>query len=180
MNAEVAAVSFTPRHSFTKAVAFEIRLLKGLGVEGDIHCGATVQDSYNARKNPGLPNLRQVHLIDEELHAELRAAGFQVGPGIMGENITTRGIDLLNLPEGTLLHLGEEALIEVTGLRTPCRQLNDCQKGLMSAVIGRAADGSVLYKPGVMAIVLENGLVRPGDTIRAVYPREPFKPLVPV
>jgi MOSC domain-containing protein YiiM len=180
MKAEVVAVSLSSRHSFTKPVALEIRLLSGLGVEGDVHCGVTMQDSYNARKNSASPNLRQVHLIHEELHDDLRAAGFQVSPGVMGENITTRGVDLLGLPEGTRLHLGDSAVVELTGVRTPCRQLNDYQKGLMSAVVGRNADGSVLYKSGVMAIVLESGVVRPGDTIRAEFPREPFKTLVPI
>jgi hypothetical protein len=175
--ATVVAVSLSPRHSFTKPTALEIRLLAGIGIDGDAHQGATVKHRSRVQQKPLPPNLRQVHLIHEELHDELRAAGFQVGPGIMGENITTRGIDLLGLPAGTILHLGDKASIEVTGLRTPCRQLNDYQKGLMSAVIGRGVDGSVLYKAGIMAIVLESGVVRPGDTIRVEYPREPFKAL---
>lgn len=180
MTASVVAVSLSPRHSFTKAVALEIRLLAGLGVDGDVHKGATVRDSYNVSKDPTLPNLRQVHLIHEELHDELRAQGFRVGPGAMGENITTRGVDLLGLPTGTRLHLGESAVIEVTGLRTPCRQLDDYHKGLKAAVLERAPDGTLIRKSGIMAIVLKDGTVRPGDAIRVELPPEPFRPLAPV
>jgi len=180
MTGAVVAVSFNSRYAFTKPVAFEIHLRAGLGVDGDVHQGTTVKHRSRMKQDPTLPNLRQVHLIHEELHDELRAAGFQVGPGIMGENITTRGIDLLALPAGTRLHLGESAIIEITGLRNPCKQLDDYQQGLTAAVLARAADGALVRKAGVMAVVLESGVVRQGDAIRAEYPRKPFRPLVPV
>ena len=180
MTATVVAVSFSSRYSFTKPAAFEIRLLAGLGVDGDVHQGVTVKHRSRMRQDPTLPNLRQVHLIHEELHDELRAAGFRVGPGIMGENLTTRGVDLLGLPTGTRLHLGAEAVIELTGLRNPCKQLDDYQQGLMAAVLGRSASGALIRKSGVMAIVLKDGVVRSGDAIRVELPREPFRPLAPV
>jgi MOSC domain-containing protein YiiM len=176
----VVAVSQSPRHSFTKPTALEIRLLAGLGVEGDAHAGATMQHLSRMQQAAAQPNLRQVHLMHEELHDELRAAGFRVGPGIMGENITTRGLDLLGLPTGTRLHLDDTAVIEVTGLRTPCTQLDNYQEGLMAALLGRSADGKVIRKSGIMAVVVESGVVRPGAAIRAEYPREPFTPLCPV
>lgn len=178
--ASVVAVSLSPRYSFTKPTSFEIRLLQGLGIDGDVHNGVTVKHRSRMRQDPTLPNLRQVHLIHEELHDELRAAGFRVGPGVMGENITTRGLDLLGLPTGTRLHLGDTAVIEVTGLRNPCKQLDDYQEGLLGAVLERKADGAVIRKSGVMAIVLESGVVRPGDGIRMTLPAQPFRALLPV
>lgn len=180
MTGSVVAVSFSPLHSFTKPTALEILLRAGLGVAGDVHCGATVRDSYSLMKDPTLPNLRQVHLLHEELHDALRAAGFHVGPGIMGENITTRGIELLDLPTGACLHIGTSAVVELTGLRTPCSQLDAYQKGLKAAVLERMPDGAVIRKSGVMAIVVTDGWVRPGDVIRVELPPEPWLPLAPV
>lgn len=180
MSAQVVAVSFNSRYGFTKPVAFEVHLRAGLGIDGDVHQGATVKHRSRMRQDPTLPNLRQVHLIHEELHDELRAAGFRVGPGMMGENITTRGIDLLGLPAGTRLQLGADALIEITGLRNPCKQLDDYQQGLLSAVLARNADGTLVRKSGVMAIVLKDGVVRAGDAIHIELPAEPFRALVPV
>ncbi len=102
---QVIAVSLCATHAFSKQVRPAIRLLKGLGVEGDAHHGVTVKHRSRVRQDPTQPNLRQVHLIHEELHDELRASGFAIGPGTMGENITTRGVDLLGLPTGTRLRL---------------------------------------------------------------------------
>ncbi|MGV3590826.1 MAG: MOSC domain-containing protein [Gammaproteobacteria bacterium] len=180
MDATVTAVSFSPRYDFSKSVAFEVHLRAGLGIDGDVHQGETVRHRSRMRHDPTLPNLRQVHLIHEELHDELRAAGFGVGPGVMGENITTRGIDLLGLPTGTRLQLGADAVIELTGLRNPCKQLDDYHQGLMAAVLERRTDGTLVRKAGVMAIVLRDGVVRAGDTIRVELPAGPARPLVPV
>lgn len=180
MTASVVAVSFSPRYTFTKPVALEIQLRAGLGIDGDVHAGETVKHRSRMKQDPTRPNLRQVHLIHEELHDELRAAGFRVGPGIMGENVTTRGIDLLGLPTGTRLQLGESALIEITGLRNPCKQLDDYQQGLLAAVLEQRADGSLIRKSGVMAIVLNDGVVRPGDVVRIELPPQPHRALVPV
>lgn len=180
MSASVVAVSFSSRYSFTKPVALEVHLRAGLGVDGDIHMGETVKHRSRMKQDPTRPNLRQVHLIHEELHDELRAAGFRVGPGIMGENITTRGIDLLGLPTGTRLQLGDAALIEITGLRNPCKQLDDYQQGLLAAVLDRHADGTLVRRSGVMAIVLNGGIVRPGDAVRIELPPGPHRALVPV
>jgi len=157
-----------------------VRMLAGLGVEDDAHLGTTVQHLSRIRRDPTQPNLRQVHLVAAELHDELEAASFLVAPGQMGENVTTRGIDLADLPTGTLLHVGAHAVIEVTGLRNPCRQLEGIQPGLMQAVLGRNEDGSLIRKAGIMGIVLTTGDVHPGDPIDIVLPPPPHKALEPV
>jgi hypothetical protein len=167
---QVVAVCRDAAHRFGKPREDAIRLLAGLGVEGDAHLGRTVQHRSRVARDPTQPNLRQVHLIHAELHEELRAAGFTVAPGEMGENITTRGLDLLGLPQGARLHLGAAAVVEVTGLRNPCAQLDRFQPGLMAAVLGRDAAGRLLRKSGVMAVVLVGGELRPGDPIRTVLP----------
>jgi MOSC domain-containing protein YiiM len=180
MAGSVTAVSRSPEHSFGKPNQERIRLLAGLGVEGDAHLGTTVQHLSRVARDPSQPNLRQVHLIHAELHDELRASGFTVAPGEMGENVTTRGVDLLGLPAGTRLHLGGEAVVEVTGLRNPCFQLDRFQPGLMAAVLDRDADGNLVRKAGVMAVVVAEGEVRPGDPVRVELPPEPHHPLAPV
>ena len=177
MAAHVMAVSCSPTHTLTKPNRDRIRLLASLGVEGDAHLGQTVKHRSRVRRDPTQPNLRQVHLIQSELFDELRIHGFELWAGRMGENITTRDIDLLGLPAGTRLRLGEAAVVELTGLRNPCRQLEEIQAGLMAAVLGRDARGNVLRKAGVMAIVLREGEVRPGDAIRVELPPEPHRPL---
>lgn len=176
----VIAVSLGSVHQFSKPVQKSIRLLVGLGVEGDAHLGVTVQHRSRVAKDPTQPNLRQVHLIHEELHEELRAGGFQVTPGVIGENITTRGIDLLELPRGARLYIGGTAVVGVTGLRDPCRQLNDCQPGLMAAVLGRDEQGNLVRKAGIMGIVLATGEVRAGDSIRVELLPEHNQRLEPV
>ncbi len=157
-----------------------IRLLAGLGVEGDAHSGTTVQHRSRVRKDPTQPNLRQVHLLHGELHDELAAAGFELEPGRLGENVTTRGLDLLALPTGTRLRLGDAAVVEVTGLRNPCRQLDGIQPGLMAATLGRDERGGLVRKAGVMGIVVAGGAVRPGDPVRVELPPEPHRSLGPV
>ena len=177
MPAVVIAVNAKATHSLHKHARESIRLLSGLGVEGDAHMGATVQHRSRVRADPTQPNLRQVHLIHAELHDELAERGFEVAPGDMGENVTTRGIDLLALPTGARLRLGADALVEVTGLRNPCNQLDGHQPGLMEAVLDRDADGNLVRKSGVMGIVLQDGEVRPGDAIEVDLPAEPHRPL---
>jgi MOSC domain-containing protein YiiM len=163
----------------SKPRADSVRLLEGLGVEGDAHAGATVKHRYRVAKDPTAPNLRQVHLIHTELFDELRAKGFTVNPGQMGENITTAGIDLLSLPRGTRLRLGEQAIVEITGLRNPCSQIDGIREGLMEAVLERRPTGLV-RKSGVMAIVLVSGEVKPDDRISVDLPPLPHEPLKPV
>ena len=180
MSPVVTSVSRSGAHTFTKPAVLTIRLLPGLGVEGDAHMGEKVKHRSRVRKNPDDPNLRQVHLIHEELFAELRRGGFDVGPGAIGENVTTCGIDLLGLPTGTRLRLGPEAVVEVTGLRNPCRQLDAFQPGLMAAVLGRDAEGNLFRKSGVMAIVIEGGDVTAGDAIAVELLAGESRPLVPV
>ena len=149
-------------------------------MEGDAHLGETVQHRSRVARDPTQPNLRQVHLIHGELHDELTTRGFDVGPGDMGENVTTRGVDLLALPTGTRLRLGDEAVVEVTGLRNPCVQLDRFQPGLMAAVLDRDADGGLRRLAGVMAVVLTSGDVRPGQPIEVEHPPEPHQRLEPV
>ncbi|HEU0028188.1 MAG TPA: MOSC domain-containing protein [Ktedonobacterales bacterium] len=180
MAGTVAAVSLSPTHTFSKPSLERIRLLAGLGVEGDAHLGVTVKHRSRVKRDPSQPNLRQVHLIHAELHDELRAAGFDVAAGQMGENITTRGVDLLRLPTGSRLRLGDTAVIEITGLRNPCAQLDGLQPGLMAAVLDRDERGALIRKAGVMAIVLTGGGVCPGDPITIELPPERRRPLDPV
>ena len=180
MGGVVLAVSKSAKHTLSKPNEAGVRLLAGLGVEGDAHQGETVKHRSRVARDPTRPNLRQVHLIHAELHDELRAAGFAVSAGQMGENVTTRGIDLLGLPTGARLHLGDAATVEVTGLRNPCAQLDRIQPGLMAATLGRDERGNVIRKAGVMGIVLAGGEVRPGDPIRVELPPPPHRPLEPV
>lgn len=176
----VVAVSRDDEHRFTKPVVDEVVLVEGWGVEGDAHAGTTVQHRSRVARDPSQPNLRQVHLIHAELFAEVADAGFTVAPGQMGENVTTSGIDLLALPTGTVLHLGDDARVQVTGLRNPCQQINGFEPGLLRAVLGRADDGSVERKGGVMSIVLAGGTVRRGDPIRVELPVGEQQSLQPV
>ncbi|WP_367138511.1 MOSC domain-containing protein [Saccharothrix sp. HUAS TT1] len=176
----VTAVSRSAEHTFTKPNQDSITLVAGLGVEGDAHQGVTVKHRSRVRRDPTQPNLRQVHLMHAELHDELNAAGFEVAAGQLGENVTTRGVDLLALPTGTLLRLGPEAVVEVTGLRNPCPQIDRFQDGLLKRVVGRDEDGNVVRRAGVMSVVLVGGVVGPGDGIRVELPAGPHTPLVPV
>jgi MOSC domain-containing protein YiiM len=176
----ITAVSLRAGHHFSKTPSLGIRLLKGLGVAGDAHMGETVKHRSRVRRDPAQPNLRQVHLIHAELFCELRAKGFAVEPGELGENITTAGIDLLALPTGTRLHLGASAVVEITGLRNPCVQIDNFQKGLMAATLDKDADGNLVRKAGIMGIVIAEGDVRPGDAIRVELPAMPHRPLLPV
>ena len=178
MQAVVSAVSRSPGHTMSKQNQPSIRLVAGFGVEGDAHAGETVKHRSRVARDPSQPNLRQVHLLQAELHQELEDLGFDVAPGEMGENVTTLGIDLLGLPAGTRLHLGEFAVVEVTGLRNPCAQLDGLHDGLMQAVL--RDDGSGLGKAGVMAVVVTGGDVRPGDRIRALLPPGPHRALARV
>ncbi len=164
-------------YSFTKPNRDSVSLLAGLGVEGDVHAGVTVKHRSRVAQDPTQPNLRQVHLIQQELFTELGQAGFEVSPGDLGENVTTAGIDLLGLPVGALLHLGDEAVVEVTGLRNPCLQIDVFQGGLLKQVVGRADDGTVVRKAGIMGVVRTGGVVRPGDVIKAVLPAGPHRRL---
>jgi MOSC domain-containing protein YiiM len=177
MPAIVTTVSRSTSHTFSKPNEPMICLVAGLGVEGDAHMGEKVKHRYHVLKNPDAPNLRQVHLMHEDLFDELRAGGFIVGPGAMGENVTTRGVDLLALPKGARLRLGAKAVIEVTGLRNPCRQIDAFQPGLMTAVLGRDADGHLFRKAGVMAIVIKGGDVKVGDPIAVELPAGEQRPL---
>jgi len=178
VSGRVVSVSLSSSHSFSKATVESICLLAGLGVEGDAHCGALVKHRYRVKQDPTQPNLCQVHLLQAELFEELAAKGFAIAPGEMGENITTVGIDLLGLPTGALLTIGETAVVEVTGLRNPCVQMNQFRKGLMPAVIERKAAGRVVKKAGIMGIVVAGGVARAGDAIQVELPERPWRELV--
>ncbi len=176
----VEAVSRSAEYTFTKPNQDGVRLVAGLGIEGDVHAGELVKHRSRVSRDPTQPNLRQVHLMHAELHDELSALGFPVTAGSLGENVTTRGVDLLGLPTGTRLHLGPEAVVEVTGLRNPCAQIDNFHDGLLKHVLGRDEDGNVVRRAGIMSIVVVGGEVRPGDAIRVELPAEPHGPLVPV
>jgi len=180
MVGRVVAVSAAATHTFSKTGQAKIRLLEGLGVEEDAHRGKTVKHRSRVRADPAQPNLRQVHLIHQELLDELVAKGFEVAPGALGENILTRGVDLLALPTDTVLKIGEEAEVQVTGLRNPCKQLDDFQKGLLSAVLGFDASGRLIRKAGIMGVVRRGGLVGPYDGIEAELPAGSHRHLEPV
>jgi MOSC domain-containing protein YiiM len=178
--ARVEAVHLSGSHTFAKFAEEAVTLVAGLGVQGDAHAGATVKHRSRVRRDPSQPNLRQVHLIHAELFDELMARGFAVWPGDLGENITTRGIDLLGLSCGTRLRLGGEAIVEVTGLRNPCSQLDRFQAGLMAALLDRRADGTLVRKAGVMGVVVRGGIVRPGDELVLHATEGTHRPLEPV
>ncbi|MFJ4677629.1 MULTISPECIES: MOSC domain-containing protein [unclassified Kitasatospora] len=173
----MVAVSSSGEYSFTKPNRDGIRLLAGLGVEGDVHAGVTVRHRSRVAQDPTQPNLRQVHLMHAELFEELAQAGYTVGPGQLGENVTTRGVDLLGLPVGTLLRLGAEAVVEVTGLRNPCGQIDRFRHGLLKQVVGRDETGAVVRRAGVMGVVRSGGEIRPGDPVTVTLPPEPHRPL---
>jgi hypothetical protein len=180
MTGFVTAVSRSATHTMSKPNADGIELLVGHGIEGDAHGGSTVKHRSRLARFADTPNLRQVHLTHAELHDELAEKGFVVSAGQMGENVTTRGVDLLGLPAGTWLHLGEAAVVEVTGLRNPCGQLDRIRPGLMAATLERDEHGRLIRKAGVMAVVVAGGRVRPGDAIRVELPAQPHQPLAPV
>lgn len=177
MKGEVIAVACDAKHQFSKHLIDEIEVLAGLGVRGDAHEGVTVQHRSRVAVDPTQPNLRQVHLIHAELFDELAAKGFTVGPGDLGENVVTRGVDLLSLPTGTSLRLGDEVVIELTGLRNPCAQIERFHPGLLAAVLDRGPGGEIIRKAGVMSVVRAGGWVRPGDAIRVELPPLPHVPL---
>ena len=177
MTAIVIAVARSAAHTFSKAPQDSVQLVAGLGVEGDAHQGATVRHRSRVARDPTQPNLRQVHLLHAELLDELRRTGFTVGPGDLGENVTTGGLDLLGLPVRTRLRLGARAVVELTGLRNPCAQLDRFQPGLLAAVLPRDARGQLVRKAGVMGIVLADGGVRAGDPIEVELPASPHHTL---
>jgi len=176
-DATVLSVSMSDSHSFSKYITEKINLIEGMGVEGDAHCGKTVQHLSRIAKNPRVPNLRQVHLIHAELFDELAESGFELTPGMLGENITTCNIPLLRLPTGTRLYFTESAVIEITGLRNPCSQINNFMPGLLATVVNRDNKGNLIRKCGVMATVITGGKVSPGDRIDVELPPEPYIPL---
>ncbi|MFD3869960.1 MOSC domain-containing protein [Streptomyces sp. NPDC058623] len=175
--AQVSAVSSNGVYSFTKPNRESITLLAGLGVEGDVHAGVTVKHRSRVAQDPTQPNLRQVHLIHRELFDEVADRGFDVAPGELGENVTTEGIDLLALPTGTLLGLGAEAVVEVTGLRNPCLQIDNFRSGLLKQVVGRDKAGRLVRKAGIMGVVHRGGTIHPGDAITVTLPALPHVPL---
>lgn len=176
----VAAVAAAPGHGFSKKVLSRLTLVAGIGVAGDAHAGVTVRHRSRVAINPDQPNLRQVHLLHAELLDVLAEQGFAVAPGDIGENVLTRGIALLALPGGTRLQLGETAMVELTGLRNPCAQLDNFQRGLTRAMIDRGLAGEIIRKAGVMAIVITGGDVMAGDPISIMLPPQPHQPLAPV
>jgi MOSC domain-containing protein YiiM len=180
INACVVSVSARATHRISKDVRPSIRLIAGLGVEGDAHLGVTVKHRSRVARDPTQPNLRQVHLIQGELLDELAAKGFSVAPAILGENILTQKIDLLGLSTGTQLRIGFDAVVEITGLRNPCNQIEGLAPGLMQAVLHRALDDTLIRKAGVMGIVIASGVIRQGDLIEIITTSPQHRPLQPI
>lgn len=173
----VVSVSAEPGHGFSKTPRVAITLLPGLGVQGDAHCGATVRHRSRVAADPLQPNLRQLHLFPAEWLEALDVRGFDLAPGGLGENVLTRGLDLLALPTGTLMRFSQGPLVAVTGLRNPCRQIEAYRKDLLAAVLDRDAEGAVVLKAGIMAVILEGGVIAPGDSIALSLPPEPHQKL---
>ena len=179
MFGEVLAVSRSPAHGFSKQPQARIRLLPGLGVEGDVHAGATAQHLYRKRRNPDAPNLAQVHFLAVELFTEVAEHGFVLAPGLLGENVLTRGIDLVALPTGTVFRVGADAVVEITGIRDPCRKIDAIGRGLAKVLLGREGR-RVQRKAGIMGVVRRGGSIAPGDEIAVVLPPLPHRRLVVV
>jgi MOSC domain-containing protein YiiM len=177
MQAKVLAVSRSTQHGVGKRPRDEIRLLEGLGVEGDAHAGKTVQHLYRMKLDPTAPNLAQVHFLHAELFDDLAATGFALEAGRLGENVLTQGIDLINLPTGTIFEIGADAVVEISGIRDPCKQIDGVARGLTKALIDRDAAGQVVRKAGIMGVVVKGGMVRPGDAIVVRLPAEPHRRL---
>jgi MOSC domain-containing protein YiiM len=174
---KVVSLSKDSDHNFSKEVCGSLIFLKGLGIEGDAHCGITVKHRSRVKANPTQPNLRQVHLVHSELISELQNSGFEVQPGTIGENILTSGVDLLSLPKNTILTLGSDVVLKVTGLRNPCAQLDNYQLGLTKAVLDKDEEGNLIRKAGIMAVVEEGGIVKVGDDIVIELPPKPHEAL---
>tara|TARA_R110002124_G_scaffold279572_1_gene452198 strand:- start:29672 stop:30241 length:570 start_codon:yes stop_codon:yes gene_type:complete len=174
---KVVAVARDDAHRFSKELVSEIRIVEGLGVEGDAHLGKTVKHRSRVAVDPNQPNLRQVHLIHSELFGEVGKKGFIVRHVDLGENITTIGVDLLALPKGTVLKIGETVELEVTGLRNPCKQIDDFQTGLLSAVLRKGENSELIRKSGIMTVAKAGGIVKAGDPIELIYPAKPYLPL---
>lgn len=170
MNGSVVSVSSKDTPGVPKHRRDEVMLVAGHGVDGDYHAGAFVRHRSRAEKTPEAPNRRQVHLMHSELFDELASLGINVAPGQMGENITTRGLPILDLAPGALLHIGVSAVVEITGVRNPCAQLNGVDERLLQQVAIKCEDGSIIRKAGIMGVVLEGGVVRGGDPIRVELP----------
>ncbi|MEI7624224.1 MAG: MOSC domain-containing protein [Actinomycetes bacterium] len=164
-------------HNFSKPSIAEAVFLAGVGIEGDAHSGPTTQHLSRQKKDASRPNLRQVHLVASELHEELRADGFDVPFGAFGENLTTSGLDLGELPVGSTLRLGDDVIIALTGFRDPCSQIDKFQEGLRAAVSFKPETGPQLFRNGVMSVVVRGGTVRVGDTIKVALPAEPHQPM---
>jgi MOSC domain-containing protein YiiM len=176
----VVAVAAAPGHQLSKRIVPEIRLVEGLGIQGDAHLGQTTQHQTQVRSDPTRPNLRQVHLMHAELFPELAAKGYEIGPAMLGENITTEGVDVLSLPRGTLLRIGRDAVVQLTGLRNPCRQLDAFRPGLAQAMFGKDENGELVRKAGVMSIVVSGGAIRAGDVIIVDVPAGRRERMLPV
>jgi MOSC domain-containing protein YiiM len=175
--ASVLAVSKDGQHRFSKKPSAQITLLEGIGVQGDAHAGVTVQHLHRVAQDPTQPNLRQVHLLPREFFDEAREEGYALGPGDLGENVLTQGLDLVALSRDTLLHIGPEAVVRITGLRNPCAQIDRFRKGLLEVALCRDEDGQVVRKAGIMGVVTAGGIIRPGDKIEVELPAPPRHPL---
>ncbi len=177
ISGSVIAVCSRDAHLFSKENREEIELIKNFGINGDAHAGMYVKHRSRVKKNPKQLNLRQVHLIPIELLNEMKQHRYDLHPGDLGENITTSGIDLINLPLNSQINIGEEVVLEVKGLRDPCKQIEAFKEGLLKKMITKDADGNLIRKTGIMTIVLGGGIVKPNDKIEVVLPKKPYHKL---
>jgi MOSC domain-containing protein YiiM len=175
--AGVVAVSKDGQHRFSKEPCEQVTLLENIGVQGDAHSGVTVQHLGRVAQDPSQPNLRQVHLLHSEFFDEAREEGYELAPGDLGENVLTQGLDLLGLGRDTLLHIGCQAVVRITGLRNPCAQIDSFRRGLLKVAVGRDDDGHVVRKAGIMGVVTTGGIIHPGDKIEVELPAPPHRAL---
>ena len=172
---KVYSVHASSTHSIRKENRSYIHIIEGFGVEGDAHAGKKVKHRYLVRKDPERPNLRQVHFISYEIYEDLRQSGFNILEGEMGENITTVGIDLMNLPLDTIFRIGGDVELKITGMREPCHLLDEIQNGLMKATVSKNEEGHIIRKAGIMSVVIKGGIVQSGDPIEIIYPKRPWQ-----
>ena len=175
--ASVVAVSKDEYHRFSKVPCTQITLIKGVGVRGDTHSGVTVQHLFAVEQDPRQPNLRQVHLLQQEFLDQARDQGYELTPGDLGENILTDDLDLVGLWQDTLLHIGSQAVVRVSGLRNPCAQIDSFRPGLLQVAVRRDLKGDVVRKAGIMGVVTTGGVVHPGDEIEVEWPAQPHRRL---
>ena len=130
---------------YERTPANEVNLIGGHGIEGDRKAG----------KHPN----RQLNILSYETVQALKAEGYKTNPGELGEQIVIKGLDVMSLERGTLLQFGESAVIRVNAPREPC--------SWFEKIHGLPKD-NVVNRVGIMATVMESGILRVGDEVRVL------------